>query len=247
MMAFGGLPAAMRSCGRSTPWSTALRTRWTSGSLISSIIVLSISVSSPESCSSTSLPIWRPRSRAMRTYFWNTRPTGCIRAFITEFCRSPTTAESCPTIRSSCLTVSLPGALATRSVRSRAMRFLIRPTSPDRFRIWSKRSTSMRSVVSLASPDLPPRAAAAGALAGAGAAAASVGAGAQVPGAGAPVAVVVAVGAGSTPVTAACSAAQSMPSAPTTGAAGAVVAVTAAGAAAATPVPAGRSRLPPTR
>ena len=149
-MLFAGLPAARRSSGDSTPWSTALRTRCTSGSARSSIIVLSTSVSSPISASSTSLPSWRARSRAMRGYFWNKRPIGCIRVFITEFCRSETSRSSWLTAWSSACSVSESLRPARMSARKLVRRFLVRPISPERLSTWSRRAVSTRIVDSRA-------------------------------------------------------------------------------------------------
>ncbi len=82
-----GLPAAARFSGRSTPWSTALRTRWTSGSLIASSSVLSSSVSAPAVTSRTFLPVAWAASRQTRGRRVKTLSIGCIRAFITDSCR----------------------------------------------------------------------------------------------------------------------------------------------------------------
>ncbi|NTV97443.1 MAG: hypothetical protein HGA75_18870, partial [Thiobacillus sp.] len=147
-MALPGLLLAWRSSGPSMPWSTALRTRWTRGSLRSSIMVLSSSVSSPDRTSSTSLPSWRARSRARRGYFWNSRPIGCMRVFITAFCKSETRRSSWLTARSSALMVSgsvLPWTICDFRL---LIRFLVRPISPDRLSTWSRRAVSMRIVVS---------------------------------------------------------------------------------------------------
>jgi len=83
-----GLPALRRSSVVSTPWSMALRMRWTSGSSIRSTMLRSISVSSPESSRTTSLPVLRERSRTMRAIFWKTARTGTMRMRMATFCRS---------------------------------------------------------------------------------------------------------------------------------------------------------------
>ena len=66
--------------GASTPWSTALR-RWIRGSARSSIMVLSISgfLTRPGQVRRP-YPGCRARSRAIRRYFWNRRPMGCMRS-----------------------------------------------------------------------------------------------------------------------------------------------------------------------
>ena len=144
-----GLPDARRSSGDSMPWSAALRTRCTSGSFNSSTIVLSSSVSSPKSSRSSSLPNCRARSRAMRGYFWNRRPTGCMRVFITAFCRSPTSRSSWLTASSSARNTSCDPLPCMISERRQVRRFLVSPISPDRLSTWSSRAVSMRIVFSL--------------------------------------------------------------------------------------------------
>ncbi len=59
----GRFPAAMRSSGVSMPWLTALRTRWSTGSIIRSMRNLSISVAWPDISSRTRRSLSRARSR----------------------------------------------------------------------------------------------------------------------------------------------------------------------------------------
>ena len=70
----GGLPAAVRCSGLSSPWSTALRIMWVSGSASSSTTVLSTSVDSPSVRRRTSLPVASATSRTMRDMRWNSGP-----------------------------------------------------------------------------------------------------------------------------------------------------------------------------
>ncbi|GIV00944.1 MAG: hypothetical protein KatS3mg014_2559 [Actinomycetota bacterium] len=78
-----GFPAASRASGASIPWSTALRTRCVSGSLIASMIERSSSVSSPSISIRTRFPHATARSRTTRGNLLQTLPIGCIRVFIT--------------------------------------------------------------------------------------------------------------------------------------------------------------------
>ena len=78
-----GLPAAMRFSGDSTPWSTALRTTWVSGSLMASMMVLS-------RARSRGPPSRRgPACRRRRDVADDARnldqmlPMGCMRVFMT--------------------------------------------------------------------------------------------------------------------------------------------------------------------
>ena len=79
----GDLPAASRSAGLSNPWSTALRSRCTSGSPSASNAVRSSSTSSPSMTSCASLPSALSKSRTMRGKRPNTWPTGTMRIFRT--------------------------------------------------------------------------------------------------------------------------------------------------------------------
>jgi hypothetical protein len=89
-----GLPAATRASGDSTPWSTALRMMWTSGSLISSRTFLSSSVSAPSMTRSTCfLKPWA-RSRTALGYALKMVETGSIRSCMPCSCRSDTTVEA---------------------------------------------------------------------------------------------------------------------------------------------------------
>ena len=71
------------------------------------------------------LPSWRARSRARRGYFWNRRPIGCMRVFITAFCRSPTSRSSWLTASSSERRVLVSRLPCRISVRSVVRRFLV--------------------------------------------------------------------------------------------------------------------------
>ena len=82
-----GLPAASRSPGGSSPWSTALRTMWIRGSESSSIIRLSSSVFSPPIWRMTSFPEERLRSRITRRNRSKSGPIGTMRVSSTPFCR----------------------------------------------------------------------------------------------------------------------------------------------------------------
>ena len=75
----GGLPAATRSAGGSSPWSSALRTTCISGSVIRSTTDLSSSVSVPTSSSETSLPSSAAVSRTTRRNREKVSPIGTIR------------------------------------------------------------------------------------------------------------------------------------------------------------------------
>ncbi len=89
------LPAAARCSGVSRPWSSALRTRCTKGSLIFSSTVLSSSVFSPVSLSSTFLPSLRERSWTMRGKRLNAKLIGSMRICITLSCSSRVLRASC--------------------------------------------------------------------------------------------------------------------------------------------------------
>ena len=60
------------------PWSTALRSRCVSGSLMASMMVLSSSVSLPSISTRTCLPQASARSRTTRGNLFQTLPIGCM-------------------------------------------------------------------------------------------------------------------------------------------------------------------------
>ena len=101
----GGLPAASRSAGVSRPWSSALRTRCTSGSPSASTTVRSSSVSWPTSSSSTCLPSLVERSRTSRGKRRKTASTGIMRTCMTIACRA------CEQRVRSCMACERPGHL----------------------------------------------------------------------------------------------------------------------------------------
>ena len=70
------------------PWSTALRTRWVSGSLTASSRLRSSSVSLPSMTSWTCLPSEPDRSRTTRGSFDQMWSIGCIRVFMIPSCSS---------------------------------------------------------------------------------------------------------------------------------------------------------------
>src|SRR6266545_4156628 len=84
-----GFAAAARSSGSSMPWSTQLRTRWTSGSFSERRIALSTPVSPPRTTHSTSLPCSRAMSRAARGNPPSTPESGMRRALPIRSARSP--------------------------------------------------------------------------------------------------------------------------------------------------------------
>ena len=83
----GGFPAATRTSGDSSPWSTELRTRCVSGSEIFSISPRSSSVVSPDVVNSTCLPSRADSSRTIRGNRANTSEIGTIRMARTACCR----------------------------------------------------------------------------------------------------------------------------------------------------------------
>ena len=91
-----GLPAATRASGISMPWSAELRIMWTSGSLNSSTMLRSSSVSSPSSERTISFPCWRARSRTSRDIFWKVLRIGTIRSDIAVRWRSEVMPRSWP-------------------------------------------------------------------------------------------------------------------------------------------------------
>ena len=83
-----GLPSRCRSAGTSRPWSSALRSRWSSGSFMSSSARRSISVSDPTRTRRASLPRLRVRSRTVRSRLLVRCPNGSMRKRMTWVCRS---------------------------------------------------------------------------------------------------------------------------------------------------------------
>ena len=135
-----GLPAATRTSGVSMAWSTALRTRWVSGSLVASRMVRSSSVSLPSISTRTFLPQVRDRSRTTRGTFCQMLSMGCMRVFMTPSCSSLAMRFSRCEER-------------TRSVSSRVLAcctiwLRVSTSSPTRFMSASSRSTSTRMLLS---------------------------------------------------------------------------------------------------
>ena len=89
------LPAARRRSGVSRPWSSALRTRCTSGSLIFSSTVLSSSVPSPDELEFDLLAELARRSCTMRGKRLNAKLIGSMRICITLSCSSRVLRASC--------------------------------------------------------------------------------------------------------------------------------------------------------
>ena len=136
MLASAGFLCFLRSAGDSMPWSTALRSRWSSGSPSSSSRARSSSISSPSTSNSTRLPSWRDRSRTTRGNRSKTCQTGVIRAWMISVCISATTrAIREPTAWSS--------GLASRATSS-ARRPLATTSSPTWFIRASSRRRSTR-------------------------------------------------------------------------------------------------------
>ncbi len=108
-----GLPAARRASGASIPWSTALRTRWASGSPSRSRIERSSSSSAPERSTSTRLPVPCATSRARRGRLSSTRWSGVVRRSRTRRRSSPTTRSmrSKPDASCALLAAAVPAAL----------------------------------------------------------------------------------------------------------------------------------------
>ena len=77
-------PTSPASAGNSMPWSALLRMRWIIGSPSSSMMLLSISVSSPTSWRSIFLPLALARSRSMRGNLVKMVFTGTMRMPSTE-------------------------------------------------------------------------------------------------------------------------------------------------------------------
>ncbi len=151
-----GLPAASRSSGISIPWSTALRTRCTSGSARASTRFLSRSVSSPTSSRLISFFRLRARSRTRRGKRPKTFLIGCMRVFITALCRSAVTTSRLETA----LAIASSPLLEPR----RTSRLRTSTSSPTMFMISSRRAVSTRTVVSASAGGFSAGAAAAGLL-----------------------------------------------------------------------------------
>ena len=148
-MPAAGLPAASRSAGVSSPWSSALRTRCTSGSPSASTTVRSSSVSWPTSSSSTCLPSLLERSRTSRGKRRKTASTGIMRTCMTIACRA------CEQRVRSCMACERPGTSAWAARTSTWVRWTT--SSPMRCMSWSRRSASTRTVAAArpASPRSP--------------------------------------------------------------------------------------------
>ena len=122
------------------PWSTALRTRWVSGSLTASRIVLSSSVSRPSISRRTGLPQAAPRSRTTRGSLVQRLSIGCMRVFMTTSCSSLVMRFSRADARTS---VASPAVAAWATIWLR-----VRTSSPTRRISESSRSTSTRMLPS---------------------------------------------------------------------------------------------------
>ena len=133
----GGLPAATRSSGGSRPWSSALRTRWTSGSPIASTTVRSSSVSWPTSSRSTSLPRRDARSRTSRGSRSSTASTGIIRTPMTS------SWSACALRVSSAIACPSPGTPAPATSASTWVRWTT--SSPIACRRSSRRAAGTRT------------------------------------------------------------------------------------------------------
>ncbi len=143
-MPAAGLPAASRSAGVSRPWSSALRTRCTSGSPIASTTVRSSSVSWPTSSSSTCLPSLVERSRTSRGKRRKTASTGIMRTCMTIACRA------CEQRVRSAMACERPGTSAWAARTSTWVRWTT--SSPMRCISWSRRSASTRTVAATRPP-----------------------------------------------------------------------------------------------
>ncbi|MNI15265.1 hypothetical protein D3C73_685610 [compost metagenome] len=133
------LPTAIRSWIGSIPWSTALRSKWTRGSPISSITVRSNSVSAPVMTRSTFLSNDFAKSRIILGNLLNTESTGTIRSFSTILCRSLLTLDICSTVSVKSLRLT---SLANCSNRTLSIK-----SSLNKFISASKRSISTRIVL----------------------------------------------------------------------------------------------------
>ena len=137
----GGFPAATRCSGLSSPWSTALRIMWVSGSASSSTTVLSTSVDSPSVRSRTSLPVASATSRTIRDMRWNSGRTGWARIAITLSWISRVSRSS----SSRLLVTSRSRTWLECSTRCVSMAWLM-TSSPTRLMSLSTRSRSTRIV-----------------------------------------------------------------------------------------------------
>ena len=138
-----GLPAASRSPGGSSPWSTALRTMWIKGSESSSIIRLSSSVFSPPIWRFTSLPEERLRSRMTRRNRSNSGPIGTIRVSSTPFCKPSETRPRLWIASESALTCSRASRIKYELVLDRA-EVIAEPADVGRPAVERRRRTSPR-------------------------------------------------------------------------------------------------------
>ncbi|SUY72559.1 Uncharacterised protein [Comamonas terrigena] len=144
------LPAAMRCSGISMPWSSELRTRWVSGSVIFSTRPLSSSVASPCNTRSNFLPILLARSRSMRGKRLKTVDMGIMRIDITHSCRSRVLRSRSARPASSCWLA------AGSSVRlfCASMAWVI-TSSPARLISWSTLPRATRMLVDSMGPPRP--------------------------------------------------------------------------------------------
>ncbi len=136
---FSRLPSARRSSGGSSPWSIALRTIWTSGSRIISIISRSSSTSLPSTCSVTDLPSSAAVSRTMRGKAENRASIFCMRVRVTVSRISATVSDS----RSSAAS-TVGSAPSSRSRRASSLRASTMSDMP--LIIRSSRSTFRRTL-----------------------------------------------------------------------------------------------------
>ncbi len=137
----GRLPATMRSAAVSSPWSTALRSRWRTGSEISSSSARSTSIPVPVTTTSTCFPVRRARSRAARGRRSVRMVSGVMRAVMTRPCRSLAMAWSRSTPSSWARRPA--SGMARPSSRNRAV---ASRSSPDTSRNSSSISARMRTV-----------------------------------------------------------------------------------------------------
>ncbi|OIQ81328.1 hypothetical protein GALL_369110 [mine drainage metagenome] len=135
-----GFPFEIRTSGVSMPWSMELRTKWVSGSLIASRMVLSSSVSRPSMTNLACRPQASPRSRTTRGNLLHTLSMGCIRVFMTPSCSSLAIRFNRCEVRSR-LTSPVVPAYETTWLR-------VSTSSPTKRMSESRRSTSTRRVES---------------------------------------------------------------------------------------------------
>ena len=166
-----GLPAASRSSGVSSPWSTALRTRWISGSLIASSTRRSTGSSPPSACHSTSLPSLRARSRTIRGKISSTVAAGVMRTRRVSVSSPSTVASimcwsrcrrlSIRRVRASSVRSAAPGSSVRRTRRTRSSNTSVSVTQPSAASLIASRSSPRRSSSSrsaVASRTVPARA-----------------------------------------------------------------------------------------